>query len=110
GIHAALEQGIRQQLGRDAELQIRTATLDASEHGLSDEVLADTDVLLWWGHVAHDQVLDSVVDRVQQQVLSGMGLIVLHSAHYSKIFRRLMGTNCSLRWRESDDLERLWNL
>lgn len=115
GIHEALAQGIRQQLAEHgqldaAALQIRTATLAEPQHGLSADVLADTDVLVWWGHQAHDQVSDEVVDAVQQRVLAGMGLIVLHSGHYSKIFKRLMGTNCSLRWRESDDKERLWNL
>jgi trehalose utilization protein len=37
-----------------------------------------------------------------------MGLIALHSAHYSKIFKRLMGTSCSLTWREAGERERLW--
>ena len=79
--------------------RIRTATLADPEHGLSEEVLADTDVLLWWGHIAHDQVDDEVVERVRGHVLGGMGLIVLHSGHFSKIFTRLLGTTCSLRWR-----------
>jgi len=60
--------------------------------------------------MGHDGVSDAIAERVQQAVLSGMGLIVLHSAHFSKPFRRLMGTNCSLYWREADDSERLWNL
>jgi trehalose utilization protein len=106
GIHAALAAGIA-PLG---DFDVRTATLDQPEHGLTPEVLAATDVLIWWGHMAHDQVSDAVVDRVQQRVLSGMGLVALHSAHESRIFRRLMGTSCSLRWRESGEHERLWNL
>jgi trehalose utilization protein len=114
GIHQALAAGIRQQLADRPQaagsLRIRTATLAEPDHGLGAEVLADTDVLVWWGHQAHEEVSDSVVDAVQQRVLAGMGLVVLHSGHYSKIFRRLMGTNCSLRWREGNDLERLWNL
>lgn len=109
GIHAALAAGISRELA-GTEFRIRTATLDEPEHGLSDAVLADTDVLLWWGHQAHDEVSDTTVDAVQQRVLSGMGLIVLHSGHYSKVFKRLLGTNCSLRWREGNDRERLWNL
>ena len=106
GIHATIARGIA-PLG---DLRVRTATLDEPELGLSDGVLAATDVLVWWGHVAHDEVSDEVVDRVQARVLSGMGLVALHSAHFSRIFRRLMGTSCSLRWRESGDRERLWNL
>ncbi len=106
GIHAA----IAGFLGCEADLNVRTATLDEPEHGLTQEVLDNTDVLLWWGHMAHAEVSDEVVDRVQKRVLEGMGLIVLHSGHFSKIFRRLMGTNCSLCWRELNDKERLWNL
>jgi trehalose utilization protein len=84
------------------------ATLDEPEHGLSEAVLAQTDVLLWWGHMAHGEVQDAIVDRVQKRVLEGMGLIVLHSAHFSKIFKRLMGTSCNLKWREIGEKERLW--
>ena len=87
----------------------RTATLDEPEHGLTEEVLAATDVLTWWGHAAHDLVQDTVVDRVHQRVLKGMGLVALHSGHHSKIFRKLMGTSCSLRWRELEtENERIW--
>jgi trehalose utilization protein len=35
--------------------------------------------------------------------------VALHSAHYSKIFRRLLGTTCSLTWREAGERERVWN-
>lgn len=106
GIHGAIAAA----LGAMDGLEVRTATLADPEHGLTDAVLAATDTLVWWGHVAHDQVADAVVDRVQAAVLGGMGLVVLHSGHESRIFRRLMGTTCSLRWRESGEHERLWNL
>lgn len=85
-----------------------TATLDEPEHGLSEAVLAQTDVLVWWGHIAHDAVSDDIVERVKQRVWEGMGLIVLHSAHFSKVFKALMGTSCDLKWREANDNERLW--
>ena len=85
-----------------------TATLDEAEHGLPQSRLDETDVLLWWGHRAHGAVSDEVVERVAQRVYEGMGLIVLHSGHFSKIFKRLMGTPCSLRWREAGERERLW--
>ncbi|WP_248761171.1 ThuA domain-containing protein [Pseudarthrobacter sp. SSS035] len=106
GIHGAIAEGLGTVLGSRAE--IRTATLADPEHGLTDDVLANTDVLLWWGHRAHDQVSDSVVERVQRHVLAGMGLIVLHSGHFSKIFIRLMGTTCSLQWRNDGDRELVW--
>ena len=103
GIHGALAKGLA-PYGFD----IHTATLDEPEHGLTQEVLDNTDVLTWWGHMAHEEVSDEIVDRVQERVLNGMGLIVLHSGHLSKIFRRLMGTGCMLRWREADEKERIW--
>lgn len=89
------------------DIEVRTATLDMPEHGLTEEVLADTDVLLWWGHMGHARVSDEIVDRVQKAVLGGMGLVVLHSGHHSKIFRRLMGTTCNLKWRDGAR-ERVW--
>ncbi|MFA7460637.1 MAG: ThuA domain-containing protein, partial [Trueperaceae bacterium] len=90
---------------------VRTATLrQDADHGLSQEVIDATDVLFWWGHVAHAEVSDEVVQRVQQAVLGGMGLIVLHSGHNARVFHRLMGTNCSLKWREADEKERIWNI
>ncbi|QBD79514.1 trehalose utilization protein ThuA [Ktedonosporobacter rubrisoli] len=104
GIHNTLAK----VLGEAGGMEVRTATLDEPEHGLPADVLDSTDVLLWWGHAAHDEVKDEVVARVQQRVLDGMGLIVLHSGHFSKIFRRLMGTSCDLKWRETNDHERLW--
>lgn len=92
------------------DFEIRRTTLDDPEQGLPDSLLDDTDVLLWWGHVAHEEVSDSLVDRVQQRILKGMGIVFLHSGHHSKLFRRLMGTNANLSWRElpEGDLERVW--
>jgi trehalose utilization protein len=103
-----MHEQIASHLRTEKDLAVRTATLDEPEHGLTKEVLADTDVLIWWGHMAHDRVQDEIVDRVQARILEGMGLIVLHSGHYSKIFRRMMGTTCLLRWREAAEKERLW--
>jgi trehalose utilization protein len=103
GIHSAIATGLR-----EAGFEVGTATLDEPEHGLTEEVLAATDVLTWWGHAAHDEVEDGIVDRVQRRVLDGMGLIVLHAGHHSKIFRRLMGTTADLSWREAGERERIW--
>src|SRR5665647_393611 len=104
GLHGA----IKAFLDEEQDFEVRTATLDEAEHGLTDEVLNTTDVLIWWGHMAHEIVQDEVVEKVYKRVLSGMGLIVLHSGHYSKIFTKLMGTSCSLKWREAGENERLW--
>jgi trehalose utilization protein len=103
GLHAPVVEYLRAQ-----GFETGVATLDEPEHGLSADVLAKTDVLLWWGHMAHGEVQEAIVDRVQQRVLEGMGLIVLHSGHFSKIFKRLMGTTCNLKWREMAEKERLW--
>ncbi len=104
GIHNVIAAGLRESGYND----VGTATLDQPEHGLTDAVLASTDVMLWWGHMAHSEVRDEIVDKVQQRVLDGMGLILLHSAHFSKIFKRLMGTTCNLKWREIGEKERVW--
>jgi trehalose utilization protein len=106
GIHAVVAEALQEHLGD--RVQVRTATLDEPEHGLTNEVLQETDVLTWWGHAAHDKVSGEIVERVHQRVLEGMGLIAMHSAHASKIFRRMMGTGCMLRWREAGERERLW--
>lgn len=108
GMHTTIAEGIRENLGDRAV--VRTATLDEPEHGLTEEVLAETDVLTWWGHAAHGEVDDEIVERVHRHVLSGMGLIVLHSGHWSKIFTRLMGTSCTLRWRDEQDRELVWTV
>jgi trehalose utilization protein len=92
----------------EAQFDVSTATLDETEHGLTDELLNQTDVLIWWGHIAHHEVKDEVVEKVKQRVLDGMGLIVLHSGHFSKIFKTLMGTSCDLKWREASEKERIW--
>ena len=104
GMHEAIADGLRAY----PEFNVRTATLDEPEHGLTQEVLDNTDVLTWWGHMAHNDVKDEIVERVQQRVLAGMGLIVLHSGHFSKIFKKLTGTGCNLKWREANEKERIW--
>jgi trehalose utilization protein len=107
GIHGAIAEGLNEMLsGAD----IRTATLADPAQGLPPEVLDETDVLLWWGHMAHDEVDDDLVERVVARVHGGMGLLVLHSGHYSKVFIRLMGTTCSLLWRNTGERELVWTI
>ncbi len=104
GLHAAVAEALM----ADGDIVAGTAVLEDAEHGLSEAALDQTDVLLWWGHARHAQVADDIVERVAMRVWSGMGLIVLHSGHFSKIFRRLMGTPCALKWREAGERERIW--
>lgn len=104
GMHTVIAEALSEEEG----ISVETATLEQPEHGLTEERLASTDVLLWWGHKAHGSVDDAIVERVQRRVWEGMGLIVLHSGHYSKIFKRLMGSPCSLQWREAGERERVW--
>ena len=104
GIHAVLAKFMR-----EAGHNVNIGTLEMPEHGLTDEVLNNTDVLFWWGHVRHELVSDEVVQKVYNRVMAGMGMVVLHSGHASKIFRKLMGTNSDcLKWRESNDTEIMW--
>ena len=103
GIHACIADFLKSD-----DISVRTATLDMPEHGLTTEVLDDTDVLIWWGHCAHDKVSDEITERVHEYVLKGMGFIALHSAHKSKPMMKLLGTTCNLLWRENNDKEILW--
>ncbi|WP_088809293.1 MULTISPECIES: ThuA domain-containing protein [Listeria] len=103
GIHGQIASFLKA-----AGFDTQTATLDEPEHGLTEDVLNKTDCLIWWGHMAHGEVSEEIVSRVQKHVLRGMGLVVLHSGHMSKIFMRLMGTSCDLKWREADERERLF--
>jgi len=108
GMHTAIAEGLTELLGD--RVRVRTATLQEPDHGLCAETLARTDVLTWWGHAAHEAVDDAVVERVRRRVLGGMGLVVLHSGHYSKIFRALMGTDCTLNWRDAGERELVWTV
>ncbi|HIT06176.1 MAG TPA: ThuA domain-containing protein [Candidatus Scybalocola faecipullorum] len=104
GIHETLKAILEE----DEELQVRTVTMDMPECGLTQDVLNDTDVLVWWAHVAHDRVPWEIAERVNDHVLRGMGFIALHSAHPSRPLQRLLGTSGSLKWREGDFC-RVWN-
>ena len=104
GIHNVIADYLRSE-----GLDVGTATLNEPEHGLSEATLSETDVLVWWGHKAHREVDDKIVDKIQDRVLNGMGLVILHSAHYSKIFKRMMGTSCDLGIvRDDGKRERVW--
>jgi trehalose utilization protein len=108
GMHTTIKEGIEDNLGAGAT--VGTTTMTAQAHGLTEDVLAATDVLVWWGHAVHDEVSDEVVERVHRHVLAGLGLVVLHSGHWSKIFKKLMGTTCNLRWRDGRDRELVWTV
>ncbi|HEY3600842.1 MAG TPA: ThuA domain-containing protein [Chthoniobacterales bacterium] len=104
GMHNCIAAALRE----DRRLEVRTATLEQPQHGLTKSVLAGSDVLVSWGHAAHGKVRETVVDRVLKRIWQGMGFVALHSSHCSKIFKRLMGTSGSLTWREAGERERLW--
>jgi trehalose utilization protein len=108
GMHEAIAAAVRAHLGDSA--QVRSVTLDDPGQGLPAAVLDTTDVLTWWGHIAHDEVSEDLTERVQARVLAGMGLVVLHSGHFSKVFRRLMGTTCRLIWRNDGERELVWTV
>ena len=103
GIHGC----IKEFLGTEEDFYVQTATFDMPEHGLSEEVLQQTDLLIIWSHALQEEFSDEVADRVKRHVLSGMGLVALHSAHFSKIMKKLLGTTMTLKWRHGDS-EKLW--
>lgn len=105
GLHAAIGKGIAAD-----DLDIRLASLDEPGQGIPDEVIFSTDVLIWWGHCAHSEVRDDIVAKLLRRVHEGMGLIVLHSGHFSKIFRAVTGCSGVLKWRDVGEKERLWNV
>jgi trehalose utilization protein len=106
GMHSAIADA----LNSDPAISATTATLQEAEHGIGEQRLRETDVLVWWGHEDHGGVDDRVVERVAKRVWEGMGLIALHSAHFSKIFKQVMGTPCALKWREAGERERIWTV
>lgn len=103
GIHGCIAAFLRQE----TDFTVQTATFDQPEHGLTEEVLENTDVLIIWSHALQEEFEDMVAERVQKHVLSGMGLIALHSAHFSKIMKKLMGTTMTLKWQHGQQ-ENLW--
>ena len=106
GIHGLIKQFLETQ----DDIEVTLAALDDPENGLPDEVLNNTDVLIWWGHMAHHEVPDALVEKIRHRVYTkGMGLIVLHSGHHSKVFRQVVGTNGNLSWGR-DQKEVVWNL
>ena len=108
GIHGAIAAGLTEVLGDD--VSVETAVSQDPDHGITEERLARTDVLTWWGHIGHGDISDEVVDLIHKHVLAGMGLLVLHSGHYSKIFKRVTGTTNSLKWRNDGERELVWTI
>lgn len=104
GLHACIAEQIKCD-----DFEITLASLDEPECGLPDEILNNTDVLIWWGHMAHWDVPDELVAKVRRRVYMGMGLIALHSAHYSKVFDTVVGTTGNLTWG-AEMPEIVWNI
>jgi trehalose utilization protein len=103
GIHGCIGSFLK----KEADMSVRLSSLDLADQGLGRELLAETDVLIYWAHLRHDLISSETVERVRERVHSGMGLIALHSAHHSKIMQSLLGTSLNLKWRDGDR-ERLW--
>jgi len=104
GIHVTIAEFLEK-----AGFEVTTATLSDPEQGFSKEVLDKTDVIVMWSHIANEKLEDSIVERVYEKIVrDGLGFIVLHSAKNSKVFRKLMGTSCKVKWREAGEKERIW--
>lgn len=91
------------------DIKVTTATLDDPEHGLPDEILNNTDVLIWWGHTAHKEVSDELVEKIRERVYNGMGFLPIHSAHHSKPFKAILGTTGNLTWGRNQKAI-IWNV
>ena len=106
GMHATIKEFLEKQ----DDIEVTLAALDDPDQGITDELLEKTDVLLWWGHVAHNEVNDELVAKIQKRVYLGkMGFIALHSAHHSKPFKAIVGTSGNLTW-SSNRKEIVWTL
>ena len=105
GIHAF----IKEFLQSEADMNVTICSLDDPEQGLNDDLLNNTDVLIWWGHKCHEEVSDALVEKVKARVFSGMGFIPLHSSHRSKPFQAILGTNGNLTWGRNE-IAIVWNL
>jgi trehalose utilization protein len=106
GIHRVIAGHLEMQ----PDMEVRTATLYDAECGLTDEIIEQTDVLIWWSHMKHDEVPDEWVDKLYKRAIAGMGTIFLHSSSGSKLFKRLLGAVGGHKWREAHEKERLWVL
>jgi trehalose utilization protein len=87
----------------NGQIQAITAHLDEDEQGITASKLADADVLIWWGHARHAEVSDETAALVKTAVHeNGLGFLPLHSAHYSKTFKGVLGCTGHLKggWRE----------
>ena len=103
-----LHKAIADFLNRDGGISAGVSIITDAEQGLAEQILDNTDVLIWWGHLHHNEVEDALVKRVVDRVQRGMGIIFLHSAHQSKPFMSLLGTTGYLGWREANEKSRVW--
>ncbi|MDA1191131.1 MAG: ThuA domain-containing protein [Candidatus Poribacteria bacterium] len=77
---------------KEIGVEVKTAKMDDPEHGLSEEVLAETDVLFWWSHIRNGDLSEDVNARVVKHVLArGMGFVPIHSALFAKPFQTILG-------------------
>ncbi len=104
-----VDGALGQYLGRMEDLRIARARLDDPNAGLSDAELDATDVVVWWGHLRHDDLpadrSRAIVDRVKA---AKIGFVALHASCGSRPFRGLMGTTCEPGgWRDDGRPERI---
>lgn len=106
GMPAAIADAVR----GIPEAQVEIASIDDADQGVPDERLRQADVLLWWSHMRHEDLLSATVDRVVSAVEHGLGLVALHSAISSPVFRRLVGTTGGFGGWRHGDREVLWTV
>ncbi len=105
-----IQQTIKEFLSINDDMEVTAVSLDDPEQGLPDQLLDNTDVLIWWGHICHGEVKDELAEKIRQRVYcGGMGFIALHSAHHSKPFKNIVGCTGNLKWGDEQQ-EVIWNL
>ena len=105
GIHGKIKSFLESD-----EIRVTLASLDDPDQGLPDSVLNSTDVLMWWGHIAHKEVSDELVEKIKSRVYAGMGFVAMHSAHHSKPFKEIVGTTGDLTWSRRNQTAIVWNV
>lgn len=82
---------IADQLSKNAAFSVSSATLNDKQQGIGTEVLNNTDVLIWWGHIRHGEISTAKGQEIVQRIATGnLSFIGLHSAHWSVPFIEAM--------------------
>lgn len=86
-----LGNAIAKYLKGRSGLAVQSVKLGDPEQGLSADVLGACDVLVWWGHVRQAEIKPETGKKLVERIKAGtLGLLALHSAHWSTPFVEAM--------------------